>query len=96
VSDAAPRCWLCARALGQRVEWHHPVPKAKKGKGTVPVHPICHRKIHAHFTNAELARIGEDRDALAAHPAIATFLRWIADKPSDFHAATRKPRGRTR
>jgi len=31
---------------------------------TVPVHPICHRAIHANFTNAQLARIGTDCHAL--------------------------------
>jgi hypothetical protein len=25
---------------------------------------------------------------LRAHPAVARFLRWIADKPADFHART--------
>ena len=54
------------------------------------MHPICHQAIHANFTNAELARIGEDRETLIANEAIAKFLRWIADKPPDFHAPTRK------
>jgi hypothetical protein len=71
------------------VQWHHTVPKAKKGRATVPVHPICHRTIHANFTNAELARIGDNRERLAANPALAKFLGWIADKPPDFHAPTR-------
>ncbi|AXK43052.1 MULTISPECIES: HNH endonuclease [Erythrobacter] len=87
-----PACWLCERRLGRKVQHHHPVPKAKKGRVTVPVHPICHRAIHANFSNAELARIGEDRGALLAHPSIAKFVRWVADKPPDFHAPTRGPR----
>ena len=55
----------------------------------MPVHPICHRTIHANFTNAELARIGEDRAALLASETVAKFLAWVADKPPDFHAPTR-------
>ncbi|MCE7795920.1 HNH endonuclease [Sphingobium sufflavum] len=92
-ADAAP-CWLCRRPLGRRVEWHHPVPKSRGGRERVAVHPICHRTLHATFANAVLARSGADRDGLAADPAIARFLDWIADKPSDFHAVThrRKPR----
>ncbi|WP_095011654.1 HNH endonuclease [Tsuneonella mangrovi] len=81
-------CWLCERALGARIEWHHPVPRAKKGRGTVPLHPICHRAIHANFTNAELARIGEDRAVILANPAMAKFVAWVANKPPDFHAPT--------
>jgi hypothetical protein len=41
------------------------VPKAKRGRETVPVHPICHRAIHANFTNAELARSGGAREGTA-------------------------------
>jgi hypothetical protein len=80
-------CWLCDRPLGRRIEWHHPVPKSRGGRETVPLHPICHRTIHATFTNAELA--GLDRDAVRADPAIARFILWIARKPPDFHAPTR-------
>lgn len=46
-------CWLCGRPFETLIQWHHPVPKSKKGRGTVPVHPICHKTIHANFTNAE-------------------------------------------
>lgn len=65
------------------------MPKAKKGRGTVPVHPICHRTIHANLTNAQLARIGDDPERLKENPGVAKFVRWIADKPPDFHAPTR-------
>nr|WP_245843149.1 HNH endonuclease [Sphingomonas laterariae] len=82
-------CWLCGRPLGRRVEWHHPVPKSRGGRSTVALHPICHRAIHATFSNAELARMDADGVALRGHPAIAGFLAWIADKPADFHAPTR-------
>ncbi|MEP1080553.1 hypothetical protein [Qipengyuania citrea] len=59
---------------------------------TVPVHPICHRAIHANFTNAQLARIGTDRDALLTDETLARFVEWVADKPPDFQAPTRRPR----
>lgn len=90
MSEDPETCWLCARPLGERVEWHHPVPKSKKGRETVPVHPICHRTIHANFTNAELARMGDDVEELRNFPALAKFLKWIANKPPDFHAKTRR------
>ena len=92
MSQEPETCWLCHRPLGRKVQQHHTVPKAKKGRETVPVHPICHRTIHAHFTNAELSRMGADRDKIAGHPEVAKFLRWIADKPPDFHAPTRRAR----
>ena len=90
--EESDTCWLCARPLGRKVQRHHTVPKAKKGRETVPVHPICHRAIHANFSNAELARLGDDRAALVRHEALAKFLRWVAAKPPDFHAPTRRAR----
>lgn len=96
VPDIPPpaTCALCGRALGRKVEWHHPVPKAEGGRETVPVHPICHRAIHAAVPNADLARTGGDLDAVRAIPAVARFVAWVADKPPDFHAPTRRVRKR--
>lgn len=85
-------CWLCARPLGRRVEQHHPVPRSRGGRETRPVHPICHRTLHATFTNKELEKAGDDRATLATHPELARFLQWIARKPPDFHAPTRRAR----
>ena len=57
---------------------------------TVPVHPICHKTIHANFTNAQLARIGDDPETLRRDPAIAKFVEWVSGKPPDFHAPTHR------
>lgn len=85
-------CWLCGRPLGARVEWHHPIPKSRGGRDTVPVHPICHRTLHACFTNTDLERHAESGEPLTTNPDLARFLKWIAGKPPDFHAPTRKAR----
>ena len=77
-------CALCRRPLGARIEWHHAVPKSEGGRDAVPLHPICHRSVHASATNAELARDAGDLDALRAREPVARFLAWIADKPPDF------------
>ena len=92
MSDHPTICWLCGRALGHRVEWHHPTPKSRGGRVMEAVHPICHRAIHANFTNAELARLPPDPAALAANAGMARFLAWIAGKPPDFHVPTREAR----
>lgn len=84
-------CALCGRPLGRLTEWHHAVPKSQGGRETVPVHPICHRAIHARFSNAELAAQGGDLDWV--RDGLAPFLRFVAGKPPDFHAPTRRARG---
>lgn len=83
-------CWLCGRPLGGKIEWHHPVPKSRGGRVVEPVHPICHRSMHASLTNKELASIGGQVEKLRERPELAAFLRWIAGKPADFHAPTRR------
>ncbi|WP_129793581.1 HNH endonuclease [Sphingosinicella sp. CPCC 101087] len=85
-------CFLCGRPLGRRIEWHHPVPKSRGGRETQPVHPICHRTIHAVLTNRELAALYSHPAALRGHPKIARFIDWVSDKPPDFHAPTRRRR----
>ncbi|MFW2853047.1 HNH endonuclease [Sphingomonas sp. TX0543] len=85
---AAETCALCRRPLGARIEWHHVVPRSEGGRETVPLHPICHRAIHATWSNTELARIG-GMAALRMEPALGGFLRWIVRRPPDFHAPTR-------
>jgi hypothetical protein len=85
-------CWLCARPMGNVTEWHHPVPKSRGGKERQPVHPICHRTIHANFTNSDLEKRFATVEALLAHPEIGRFVDWIANKPSDFNAPTKERR----
>ena len=96
--DAALVCSLCDRPIGSKVEWHHAVPKSEGGRETVPVHPICHRTIHAAAGNADLARLvagaGGGLEAVRALEPVARFIRWVADKPPDFHAPTRRRRER--
>ena len=66
------------------------MPKSRGGRETVPVHPICHRTIHATLTNKELERSYATPEALRAHPEIAKFVVWVQKKDPDFHAATRR------
>ncbi|WP_353216126.1 HNH endonuclease [Sandarakinorhabdus sp.] len=91
--DALNECWLCGPPLGSKIELHHPVPRARGGRATVQLHPICHQAIHSRFANGQLARIGADRAALLADAGLAQFVAWVASKPPDFHAPT-KGKGR--
>jgi hypothetical protein len=90
--DDTPSCWLCARALGTCIEYHHAIPKSRGGRETVPIHPICHRALHRTFSNAELGVFGTSIAAIRADPRIGRFLSWIANKDPDFHAPTHRRR----
>jgi hypothetical protein len=83
-------CWLCARPIGAVTIWHHPIPKSRGGRDQVPVHPICNKTIHANFSNSDLEKRYSTAEALLAHEAIKRFVDWIANKPLDFDAPTKK------
>ena len=83
-------CWLCSRPTGKTITWHHPVPKSRGGRDTVPMHPICQQMLITNFTNSELQRYGMDVEALLADPAVAKFVTWVANKDPDFTATLSK------
>lgn len=89
-------CPLCDRPLGDRRERHHLVPRLKGGRETVTIHPICHRKVHSLFSEAELARAFNSVEALRQHPEIVNFVTWLRNKPPDFHRRTDARKGRRR
>lgn len=83
-------CWLCGRPTGSTIVWHHPVPKSRGGRDTVPMHPICQQMLIANFTNSELQRYGMDVESLLAQPAVRKFVDWVANKDPDFTATLAK------
>lgn len=90
VPAAVPPCWLCGRATGKTIVWHHPVPKSRGGREVVPMHSICQQTLMANFTNSELHRYGMDVEGLLAHPAVRKFVDWVANKAPDFTATISK------
>lgn len=88
-------CPLCGRIIppSQRDD-HHLVPRLKGGKETTALHRICHRQIHALFTESELARQYHSAEALLEHPEIQKFVAWVRTKPDDFIEQTKRSKRR--
>jgi hypothetical protein len=84
-------CPLCVRAIpkSQRDE-HHLIPKSHKGRQTAILHRICHRQIHALFTETELARQYNNVEQLKLQADMASFIEWVRLKPDDFFERARK------
>ncbi|MCY1126546.1 HNH endonuclease [Frigidibacter sp. RF13] len=91
-------CPLCLRPLPPDVPQsdHHLIPKLRGGKGgpVVRLHHLCHKEIHARFTEAELARDFASIEALRTAPRMASFLSWIARRPPGFISRVPGPRRR--
>lgn len=86
---AETACPLCGRLLGtQNIDRHHLIPKSLKGREQFPIHKICHRKIHATFSERELLRDYHTWEALRGDADIRAFIEWVAHKPAGFYART--------
>ncbi|MEM1028409.1 MAG: hypothetical protein AAGJ38_10030 [Planctomycetota bacterium] len=96
-------CQLCGRS-GLELTRHHLVPKARHNKPrTRRLHPgvnldthvamlcrPCHATVHLHLSEQELAEGYHTLDALAGHPEVARFVKWVRRKPVDLHVSVRR------
>ncbi len=91
ITESIIVCPLCQRTIpaAQR-DAHHLVPRSRGGVRTEYLHRICHRQIHALFTETELARQYYSVESLLAHPEMARFVNWVRTKPDGFFERTRK------
>jgi hypothetical protein len=88
---AEPECPICGRPIpASQKDAHHLIPKSKGGKSTEFLHRICHRQIHALFTENELASQFNTAQALQAHPEMQRFIYWVRSKPNEFYERVRK------
>lgn len=84
-------CPICDRPIPEsQKDAHHLIPKSKGGKATEYLHRICHRQIHALFTETELAQQYHHTQILRDHPEMKKFIQWVGSKPDAFFEKTRK------
>lgn len=84
-------CALCQREIpASQRDLHHLTPKSKGGRSTIALHRICHRQIHALFTETELARRLNNIDSLLQEAPIQRFVLWVKRKPAGFALRTSK------
>lgn len=88
-ADGDPPCPLCGRPLpASERSPHHLVPKMFKGRETVDLHRICHRKIHSLWSERELKNRFHDIDLIRQQPEIRRFIQWLDSKPPEFYERT--------
>lgn len=91
VAGVQPICPICDRAIpASQQDAHHLIPKSKGGKATEYLHRICHRQIHALFTETELATKFNTAEILKTHPDMDKFIKWVKNKPDSFYERTSK------
>ena len=84
-------CPICDRKIpNSQKDAHHLIPKSKGGIKTEFLHRICHKQVHALFTETELSVALNTAEALRAHPEMQKFIGWVKNKPNNFYEKTRK------
>ncbi len=84
-------CPICERVIPpSQMDAHHLIPRSKGGKETQYLHRICHRQIHALFSETELARQLNSAEAIRQHPQMQRFIQWVKNKPDGFYERVAK------
>lgn len=90
-ADNSP-CPLCGRELADPISRHHLMPLSKGGKDTptVPMHQICHFKIHTVFTETELKNYYHTVDRILENEEMQKFVKWVRKKEPSFYDVSMK------
>jgi 5-methylcytosine-specific restriction endonuclease McrA len=84
-------CPICDRPIpDSQKDAHHFIPKSKGGKATEYLHRICHRQIHALFTETQLAKELNTAEAIKERQEIQKFIAWVKNKPNHFYQRSSK------
>jgi 5-methylcytosine-specific restriction endonuclease McrA len=84
-------CPICDRPIpDSQKDAHHFIPKSKGGRATEYLHRICHRQIHALFTETQLARELNTAEAIKEREEIQKFIDWVKTKPHHFYERSSK------
>jgi len=88
-------CELCERRIPEGlVSEHHLKPVSCGGRkgAKASLHTICHKQIHALFSESTLSVFYNTIGSLKKHPDVQRFLKWIEDKPPEFDVKIRVSR----
>lgn len=84
-------CSLCNRKTPKAYfEYHHLIPRCKKGDLTIGVCVDCGNQIHELFSIKELKNKYNTLEALLADEKIKTWTTWIQKKPNNFGFCMKK------
>jgi len=90
-------CELCNREILPRQESeHHLVPKSRGGRhgDTAFFHEVCHKQIHALFSEHELESFYSTVSKLKDHRDVKRFVKWVSKRPVEFNSKTKIRRKR--
>lgn len=90
-------CPLCGRPMPPgSFDEHHLIPKTFGGTQTIPLHKICHDKLHHTFSEREMANWYHSLDRILEDEQIVKFVKWVRKQPNDFYSKHRDTKERNK
>lgn len=84
--EQVQQCELCGREVpAGMITLHHLTPRQKGGTygGKSPLCRLCHKQLHATYSNTQLAREFATIAALRSAADLQPFLKWIRKQKPD-------------
>ena len=90
------KCPICNRDMipGKSLDDHHLIPRTFKGKETVALHKICHRKLHSVLTEREMQHHYHTVERLLEHEEIQKFIKWVKKKDPEYYSGSKETKGK--
>ena len=92
-------CPLCKREIPKKLETdHHLFTKLRGDRNgeKVPMHKICHSKIHSLFSENMIAKELNSIEKLLENEDIRKFVKWVQKQPIDFDYSNKMSNKRKR
>jgi len=90
------KCPICNRDMipGKSLDDHHLIPRTFKGKETIALHKICHRKLHSVLTEREMQHHYHTIERLLEHEEIKKFIKWVKKKDPEYYSGSKETKGK--
>ncbi len=96
MTEEYEKCPICKRDMipGKSLDDHHLIPRTFKGKETVALHKICHRKLHSVLTEREMQHHYHTVERLLEHEEIKKFIKWVKKKDPEYYSGSKETKGK--
>ena len=96
MTEEYKKCPICNRDMipGKSLDDHHLIPRTFKGKETVALHKICHRKLHSVLTEREMQHYYHTVERLLEHEEIKKFIKWVKKKDPEYYSGSKETKGK--
>lgn len=88
-------CSICKREMMEdSFNDHHLIPSTFGGKEKIPLHKICHNKLHHTFSEREMVNYYHTIERILENEEIQKFVKWIRKKDIYYYSKNKDTKKR--